>query len=173
MKFDVRPYQARVDGSFKWYFQYSFYCNGVDRLCPTVRGFATQKEATAAARSPEQIEAAESYMNSVFELPDLRDRTSAVPPINPISYTVPPDQNIERKRYAKIAPGDQKPGDSYVVVAFKNETVRRAANVRATEQGYKFWDAKRKEISVQQVGSAPLFENSNIFRKYLRHTRPA
>ena len=163
MKFDVRSYQARVDGSVKWYFQYSFYCNGVDRLCPTVRDFATHKEATAAARSPEQIEAAESYMNSVFELPDLRDRTS----------TVPPDQNVERKRYAKIAPDDQQPGDGYTVVAFKNETVRRAANVRATEQCYKFCDAKRKEISMQQADSAPLFEDSNIFRKYLRHTRPA
>lgn len=159
MDFEVKSYQVNVKGEFEWGFTYLFYHDGVTRLCPTVKGFATKAEAEEAAKDPVHVENAEAYQASVYGLTTIK----------PIYYIVPPEENVQRKRYAKIASVKQKPGDPYIVVAFKNDTVRRASAVRARENGYKFWDATRKEISTQQADNAPVFETSDVFRKYIRH----
>ena len=159
MDYDVGSHQVNASGEFEYYFQYHFYCNGVTRLCPRVQGFKTRKDAEQAAREPVHVEAAEAYMERVLLTKDGH--------ITPIWYTVHPKDNVNHKRYAGIMP-DAGPQKSYTVVAFKNETVRRAAHVRATEEGFKFWDMQRKQISHNKADAAPMFDHSNEFRNYLR-----
>ena len=159
MNYDVKSYHLNTSDEAKWYFQYHFRSNGVTRLCPAVKEFKTKRDAEQAAREPVNVEHAEAYMERVL----MSDGK-----ITAIWYTVQAKDNVNRKRYAGIASTTQQPGDEYVVVAFKNETVRRAANVRAAEQGYKFCDMKRNQIGLQQANNAAVFDHSDQFRNYLR-----